>query len=240
MSRIATANKNGIKFLVSHACRESLDWWENKYNNWESFTFEVFDKFLSRDMTYIDLGTFTGQTILYAAQKVKSAYGVDLDPEAYLACIGNVETNEYDNVKVENIAISSHDGEVGIEEERIGTSGCQMDPFSPPKVRSMTIESLMSLWGINKCDFLKMDIEGGEEFCLPHMKKFFRKYDPTFFLSVHTHLGATSDVIIEATESFKYVYDSSWNNVKDELKTIIDSRMFSHKNQDYLFTNTKQ
>lgn len=231
-------NRNGVKFKVSHVCNEGLGWWENNYLGWETYTFKVFDKMLKKDMIYFDLGTFTGHTLLYASQKVSSVYGVELDPRAFEACKQNVITNGYSNVKLSHAAISDKDGEVGIHTGRIGSSGCYMmeRSLSEVGVRSLTIESLMNEWEVKSCDFVKMDIEGGEEFCLPAMQNFFETYKPILYLSVHKHLGATSTTVVESTNCFNYVYDKNFNNVKDALGDIIDSSDSEHGEQDYLFT----
>tara|TARA_R100001510_G_C7653858_1_gene212344 strand:- start:2966 stop:3691 length:726 start_codon:yes stop_codon:yes gene_type:complete len=237
---IAHINRNDIEFKVSHASNQGLSWWKYNYNNWEPHTFKVFDKLLKKDMVYLDIGTYTGHTLLYVAQKVKTVCGIELDPEAFKACEKNIETNNYSNVKLVHAAISNEDGEVGIEEGRIGSSGCYMtDSSSDTKVKSMTIESFMKKCEIKTCDFIKMDIEGGEEICLPAMQNFFKTYKPILYISLHKHLGATSHTLVESTRYFNYVYDKNFNNIKDSLGEIIDDNNSEHGEQDYLFTFTE-
>jgi len=232
-------SKNNINFNVSSVTQEGVGWWNNSYPTWEPNTFKVFDDLLTPNDVYIDLGTWSGPTILYAAQKVKQAYGIELDHVAYKACVDNVEANNYTNVQVDNIAISDIDGEVGVRQQSLGTSGCRIQENSSLKVKSLTMDSLMKFWNLDKCDFLKMDIEGAEEICLPTMESFFIKYNPLFYLSAHTHLGATSETIVNSTKSYKYVYDKTFTNIKDNLKEVIDKNSSSHGEQDYLFSNYK-
>ena len=229
--------KNDVSFKVAKVCKEGYHWWLINYKNWEEHTFDVFDKLLKKDMIYFDMGTFSGHTVLYAAQKVNKVYAVELDPRAYDACMQNIQINKYDNVVLEHAALSNVDGQSFIAQDRIGTSGCFMTSHGQIKVNSYTIESLMNKWDLNKCDFLKMDIEGGEETCLPAMKSFFKKHDPLFYLSVHKHLGVTPKTIVESTKNFKYVYDKSFSNIKDNLYQVIESQPNSHGEQDYLFSN---
>ena len=218
-------NRNGVELKVSHACGEGLEFWIYDYLGWEAHTFKVFDKILKKNMVYFDIGTFTGHTLLYAAQKVDSACGVELDLYAFEACEQNIATNSYSNVKLSHAAISDKDGEVGIREAKMGSSGCHMVDCSTADrlVRSLTIESLMDEWEVKTCDFIKMDIEGGEETCLPAMQNFFETHKPILYLSVHKHLGATSRTIVESTSCFNYVYDKNFNNIKDSLGEVIDS-----------------
>ena len=242
-------NRNGVEFKVSHACSEGLGFWVKNYLDWEPHTFKVFDKILKKDMSYFDIGTFTGHTLLYAAQKVNSVYGVELDLRAFEACKQNIATNSYSNAKLSHAAIYNKDGEVWIPTKRMGSSGCRVvepalyEEHSLPlrvkhlqPVRSLTIESLMNEWEVKTCDFIKMDIEGGEETCLPAMQNFFETHKPILYLSVHKHLGATSRTIVESTSCFNYVYDKNFNNIKDSLGEVIDSKACDHGEQDYLFT----
>jgi len=239
---LITVKKNNLTFKVIQVCNEGPNWWLTNYVNWESHTFDVFDKLLKKDMTFLDIGTFSGQTVLYAAQKVDKVYAVELDPRAYNACKQNIQANQYDNVVLEHAALSDSDGVTLIEDDRIGTSGCYMisgERSGGTKVNSYTIETLMNKWNLQKCDFLKMDIEGGEETCLPAMNSFFDKYDPLFYLSVHKHLGATAQTVDASTRHYKYVYDRTYTNVRDKLCEVIDSQSSSHGDQDYLFSNKK-
>ena len=230
-------NKNNVSFLISHTCHETHDWWLNNYEAWEPFTFKVFDHYLTPKSVYIDLGTFTGHTILYAAQKVKSAYGIELDPMAYEACKKNVLTNNLKNVNLINCAVANYDGEVGIKMDRIGTSGCGFDPQSSMKITCLTIESLLKVWGIKGCDFIKMDIEGSEEVCLPAMSEFLSKHTPDLLLSLHKHLGAKAETISNIKELYNFVYNKDFKNVKDILEEVINNKSHEHGEQDYLFTN---
>ncbi len=229
--------KNNLSFKVAEVCHEGPNWWLTNYIKWEKHTFDIFDKLLKKDMIYLDIGTFSGQTVLYAAQKVNKVYAVELDPNAYKACRKNIQVNEYSNVVLEHAALSDTDGETFIEKSRVGSSGCYMIPQGEIKVNSYTIESLMKKWKLDGCDFIKMDIEGGEEICLPAMKSFFKKYNPLFYLSVHKELGANSKTIVDSTKNYKYVYDQSYSNIKENLYEIINSQPSSHGEQDYLFSN---
>lgn len=232
------AEKNGIKFKVEATCNEGFSWWgPSNYPNWEKETFQVFDRFINSDSTYIDLGTFSGPTILYVAQKAKEVYGVELDPKAYKACKKNILANKYKNVKLEHAAISNRDGESPICTKALGSSSCRLTKEGNLRVPTFTIESLMKKWNLDKCDFLKMDIEGAEEICLPAMKNFFKKYKPVLHLSVHKCFGANPKTISNSLlDYYKYIYDSSFNYVGDNLINLINSGPDGFGN-DFTFTN---
>jgi FkbM family methyltransferase len=232
--------KNNSHFKICRTCREGPEWWLTNYSAWESHTFDFFDKLLHKDMTYLDIGTFSGHTVLYAASKVKEVFGIDLDPLSFQACFENVKCNEFSNVTIEHLGISGQDAQLFIEPSLVGTSGCRIIPDASPngafKVDTLTADSLMKRWKLDKCDFIKMDIEGGEELCLPTMGSFFERYKPLLYLSVHKHLGATAQTVVESTKDFNYVYNKSFTNVKDTLYEQIEAHSHHHGEQDYLFS----
>ncbi len=234
-------NKNNLSFEVVKSCNHPEVWWKNNYPGWEEHTFHFFDRLLKEDMTYFDIGTYCGLTILYACQKVRHAYGIDIDPSAFDACHSNIQVNNFKNVTLELAGLSGKDAARHIVDSLQGTSGCRLGApgtyQNNTKVECFTIESLINRWNVEKCDFIKMDIEGAEEECLPMMGSFFETYDPIFYLSVHKHLGATAKTIVESTQHYKYVYDKSYNNVYDNLYEEIESRAHSHGEQDYLFSS---
>lgn len=228
-------SRNGIKFKITSVCDEGFSWWNN-YNNWEKETFAVFDKYLRSDMVYFDLGTYTGQTVLYASQKVKKVYGVELDIRAFNACSENIKANNMTNIVVDNIAISSTNGYVDCT-GKLGGSSRRISNTKGSETESMTIESLMDKWGVNVCDFIKIDIEGAEEIILPAMKTFFSKHNPIVWLSVHRHYGATADTIVNSLgKIYNTVYDSLGNEVTGNLRSAINSGPSGFGN-DYLFIN---
>ena len=232
--------KNDIKFKVVATCNEGFSWWgSSNYPNWEKETFQVFDRFINSNSIYIDLGTFSGATVLYVAQKAKEVYGVELDPQAYKACKENILANKYQNTKLEHAAIFNKDGESPIYTEVLGSSSCRLMKEGNLKVTTLTIESLMQKWNLDKCDFVKMDIEGAEEICVPAMKNFFKKYKPVLHLSVHKYFGASAETISNSLlDCYKYIYDSSLNEISDNLINSINSGPEGFGN-DFTFTDEK-
>jgi len=220
-------DRNGVKFKIASVCDEGLSWWDN-YNNWEVETFAVFDKYLRSDMVYFDLGTYTGQTVLYASQKVKSVYGVELDYRAYGACKKNIEVN----------AISNVNGYVNCV-GKMGGSSRRISNNEGSETISMTIEALMDKWNVDTCDFIKIDIEGGEEIVLPSMNSFFSKHTPIVWISVHRHYGATANTVVNSLgKIYNTVYDSFGNKIIGDinLRNAINSGPSGFGN-DYLFIN---
>lgn len=55
----------------------SLSFWTDIYSSWENEMFEVFNKHLTKDKVFIDIGKWITPTSLYAARKSKQVYGIE-------------------------------------------------------------------------------------------------------------------------------------------------------------------
>src|SRR5580658_8197648 len=83
---------------------------------WESGTFAIFDRFLDREHSYIDIGAWIGPTLLYGCQLAKAAYGLEPDPLAYAELEQNIGLNKAiaSNVRLFNACIAPRSGEVAL------------------------------------------------------------------------------------------------------------------------------
>ncbi|PEC43110.1 hypothetical protein CON11_19670 [Priestia megaterium] len=56
-------SKNNINFSVTSNPLTQWIWNEMHQNNWEEETFEIFDRFLNNEHSYIDIGAWIGPTV---------------------------------------------------------------------------------------------------------------------------------------------------------------------------------
>ena len=240
---MVTVKKNNITInVVEHPTPGGLNWWINTYPDWEKETFEVFDKYLTKDMNYLDLGVFTGQTAIYAAHKVKHVYGVDLDIVALNACKANIAVNPVSNITIQHVAIADRNSYACLTGTPGGSSRRVMNfvdspigfQFQGEYVPTKTLFTLQKEWQIEKFDFIKIDIEGGEEFVLPSIQDYLKKHKPIVWLSVHRHYGATAKTIASvAKDCYNSIYDVNGKNVYENLEECIDNGPSGFGN-DYL------
>ena len=67
------------------------------------------------------------------------------------------------------VAVWERDGEVRFD-DRGPSWGRHVSSVGATRVRAMTVESILDAAGLEQCDLLKLDIEGGERTVLPRMK----------------------------------------------------------------------
>ena len=73
--------KNGELFLIKNS--DVSPFWRDVYGGWDNEMFEVFDRYLSKDKVFIDIGDWITPTSLYATRKSKYVYGIEYsDSEA--------------------------------------------------------------------------------------------------------------------------------------------------------------
>jgi len=176
--------------------REMMKFWNNHYGKaWEAHTFEVFDKYLSKDYGYLDIGAWIGPTILYGAHLAKRVYCFEPDRVAYQYLLNNISENR--DIKEKIIPF-----EFGISNQNterrfyVGTGSSSMSSLKP--IWSKKDSYLVTIYDfptamqkagidIQTINFIKIDIEGGEYDLIPSMLEYFEKEDcyPILYISLH-------------------------------------------------------
>lgn len=168
----------------------TIDYW-NVFNSgaWEPETFDVLNTYLSKEHSYIDIGAWVGPTVLYGSQLSKKCYAFEPDPIAFNFLSKNLKANpNITNVELFSNAISGESGKL-----KLGAKTGQGDSMSSVlwnegswEVDAFTLSDFVSRHHITDCNFIKMDIEGGEFAALPAAKNFLKLMKPTLYLSLHT------------------------------------------------------
>lgn len=203
-------------------------WNDVMQGSWEPSTFDIFQRFLSPDHTYLDIGCWIGPTLLYGCQIARSAYGLEPDPLAYRELERNIELNRplSNNVHLANLCIATHSGEVAFGSRGEGGDSTSSLLFGKKKthwtVKALTFADFLAQYAIRDVNFIKMDIEGGEYAIIPTMADWLRTHRPTLHLSLHPcylklkPLGLLGRVIKRLTATrrllntlrfYKHIYD---------------------------------
>jgi FkbM family methyltransferase len=158
---------------------------------WEPHTYRIMSRFINAGTVYCDLGAWIGPTVIYAARKCKQVVCFEPDPVAYRFLCWNVEMNELKNVMSFNIALADRNGM-----QRMSSFGANLgdsmtsllangQETNGVDVLTLTWETFTDITKIDKIDFLKIDIEGGEFALLPTLKEYLSLHRPIVYLSTH-------------------------------------------------------
>jgi len=167
-------------------------WPSVQEGTWEPHTFQVFDRFLDKDHSYVDIGAWIGPTVMYGCQLAKHCYTVEPDPVALKMLHKHLGLNEFENVTVFEGAISDKNGKMTLgcrannQQWQLGESMTSvLFGESSFTVSCYTLQEYFRFNGINDCNFIKMDIEGGEVFVLPQACPFLEELGLPLYMSFH-------------------------------------------------------
>lgn len=159
-------------------------------NSWEAATFEIFEKYLDKDHGYLDIGAWIGPTALFGAQLAKHCYAFEPDHFAYALLTRNIALNpDIKNLIALRYAIGAVKGksQLGVKDSRGDSMSSFIWSKDPLPVDTLSLADVFSEYGITDCNFIKMDIEGGEAIVLPAAKSYLQSLptSPTLYLSLH-------------------------------------------------------
>lgn len=157
--------------------------WEWKlemlFQKYEEETVDFFKKNILPGMSIIDIGAHVGYyTALFAklVGPTGTVYAFEPDKDNFGLLEKNVGNRK--NVHLFNEAISDKDGFIDFYKIK-GSTGChsliapQNDEVKKINIPTATIDSFIKKHHLNKVDFIKIDIEGGEYLALAGMQKLF-------------------------------------------------------------------
>lgn len=185
-------DNHGIKFNV--AVSENVAFWKSlERGDWEPNTFTIFDRYISADVAYFDIGAWIGPTVFYACHLARESYAFELDPVAYAELRSNVEANvdslESVQLATFEVAVTSDGAPVRIGNRHRGgdsrTSILFADAQMHWDVKSVRLEEFIAEYRISGRIFIKIDIEGGEYDLVPSFRNWLSRYDSTVLLSIH-------------------------------------------------------
>jgi len=142
---------------------------------WELFCRGEYDFNRAWDFrTVVDCGANVGMFMALAMMKSGKALhryvGVEADRESFrMLELQATSMAVRGKSHLLQAAVWDHDGEVGFD-DRGPSWGRHVSADGMGRVRAMTIESILDAAGLEECDLLKLDIEGGERTVLPRMK----------------------------------------------------------------------
>lgn len=181
---------------------------------WEPQTFDVFQRFLRPNRCYIDLGAWIGPTVLYGATLSRCVHALEPDPVAFAELSRNVGINSRlrHKIHLHAFGIAAQTGTAQLfvgglyygQQSQFGDSMSGLiaasGELSQPshEVQCMDLERFLELRAIDDCNFVKMDIEGGEYAVIPGLWRRLQRFGmPTLYVSFHAPELARRERLIQ-------------------------------------------
>jgi len=221
--------ENNGKFFYVNSEPFYWFWKELQTGGWEPGTFKIFDTFLDSNHSYIDIGAWIGPTVLYGCQLAKHCYAIEPDPLAFEQLKNNIDLNPElkSHVSLSNQCIADLCGITYLSPKpgsKGGDSSSSLvfkNSSNSWKVQAITLQQYILDNSIDDCNFIKIDIEGGEFSILPSLLDFLKQKKPTLHLSLHPQL--ISEVkkkmkkIYQVVDIYSYMYDNNLREIKKEF-----------------------
>ena len=215
---------------------EESDFWRSVCKRkWEPSTYVIFDEYLDAEHTYIDMGSWIGPTVLYGAQIAKHCFAVEPDVCALAILKENIQLNPslQERITLYEGCIGTKCGTVPFgNASAFGNSASSMlVPYAKEVtvVKSLTFDAFIKKFGVRECNFIKMDIEGGEVLVLPTMKDYIAAHKPTLHVSLHPfvfkHFKVDVPKMIDVFMMYTYVFtDAGIMMNRDELIDMLKKK----------------
>jgi FkbM family methyltransferase len=232
--QIREINLSGRAFRVV-ATSDSVGFWDTlQVGTWEPETFELLCTVTDQHV-YIDIGCWIGPTLLFAAQKSKSAFGFEPDPVAFEELKTNLRVNETRSwckkITLLPKAVSPKSGTLQIGNRQRSGDSTTSELFATHAISwtvpAIDLNEFIQEEGIkNSPLWIKIDIEGGEFALCPSLKSLWRAPTTTLYLSLHTAF-----LIQSKRRSNSYL-----SKVLTRLSVLYDhARLFSALSFPYLY-----
>jgi hypothetical protein len=164
--------KNGELFFIENDKNNpNLSFWKDNYSSWNNEMFEIFDKYLSVDKIFIDIGGWIGATSMYCSRKSKHIYAIEADITSFNDMKSKLKANCANNYTLINKAIYNIDNSYIL-------------------IDTITLETTIKKYNIDVIDIslIKVDIKGKEENILNSLYDIHTNYNIPIYICFYYSL----------------------------------------------------
>ena len=175
--------------IIANINNKYLSFWKDNYSSWNNEMFEIFDKYLSNDKIFIDIGGWNGATSIYCSRKSKHIYAIEADISAFNYMKTNLKANCANNYTLINKAIYNIDN---------------------AEMETITLETIIKNYNIDvsNISLIKVDIKGEEENILDTLYDIHIKYCIPLYISFHYNLWNDKNL-----DRFHYLSENNKNKI---------------------------
>ena len=159
---------------------------------YERAELNLLNRHLSEDSVFVDIGANFGLYSLVASQKITNSGEIicfEPFPKNYAALKKNISLNSKSYIISENIALGDKKDELKLyyqpNEKNLGiVSANFMENSKTIKVDVMSFDEYVKENGVDKIDFIKIDVEGFENQVINGMKKTLELFSPMILIEI--------------------------------------------------------
>jgi len=195
-----------LKINTSWSMGFSIYW--SGFHEFHEFLF--LNKFLKKDMVFVDIGANLGEYSLFAAKRLSFGKVLAFEPMPKMHALleENKALNQFDNIVILKYGLSAQEGMLPIHEIENAHEG--LSTFFPGNQKSRTITNVplkvfdaeVDSLGIERIDFIKIDIEGSELSALKGAIKSIQKFKPLVMVEINQQTYGMAGYSIDDVYSF--------------------------------------
>ena len=189
-------------------------------------------------MNVIDVGTNFGETLLHFASLSKTGTVIGFEPVPYIfeKCKSNIALNNFDNIILENLALSDSAEELIFNDPQNNNSGGVFlsRGSGTNKVNAITLDNYIDSKMITKVDLIKIDVEGFEMQVIKGAINTLKKLRPLLIIElIDTNLSKQNT---SSTEIIALLKTLGYNKVTDLKTGMVLPDNTSSLNMDAVFS----
>ena len=230
---IRTCTRNGITYRL-----DISDYMEHalyfNISNHVDFDRRMLYSLIREDYVCFDIGANIGETTLNFAQLAKNGkvYSFEPVPFLYERLKTNVGLNTFKNIELHNLAISDNSDDLFFEAPKnrnsSGISLTKENSNTSMRVASNTLDEFVSSKQIEKIDFIKIDVEGFENYVINGAKQTLKKFKPMLFVEIDNRYlipknTSEKKLLTQLQQEFSYTLYRIHGLEKIKINTIEDS-----------------
>jgi FkbM family methyltransferase len=186
-------------------------------NSYESMTLKTWFALTQKAKIIFDIGAYAGlYSLVSATVNTKSrVFAIEALDRNYSRLIINKSVNNLPNIKPFNLAVSDTDGEVNFNVflgDDILTTGASINEkvnvqnkiSSIKKVKSLTLDTFLTINNIPEVNLIKIDVEGVEVQVFKGMTKIFEQFKPSIICEFFFNNDEESFKITELLNKYNY------------------------------------
>lgn len=230
---IRNCTRNGITYRL-----DISDYMEHalyfNISNHVDFDRRMLYSLIREDYVCFDIGANIGETTLNFAQLAKNGkvYSFEPVPFLYERLTTNVGLNTFKNIELHNLAISDNSDDLFFEAPKnrnsSGISLTKENSNTSMRVASNTLDEFVSSKQIEKIDFIKIDVEGFENYVINGAKQTLKKFKPMLFVEIDNRYlipknTSEKKLLTQLQQEFSYTLYRIHGLEKIKINTIEDS-----------------
>jgi len=229
-------NSYGIKFIFDEKKNKKIgnyNWFVDvlKKQNWEPVTFKMFKEVSNPEKVAIDIGSWIGPTTIFLSKYFKKVISIEADIVSFESLTSNIEDNECKNVTLINKAFyNSEEDKIyfGVNSHKfdpvLGSSTSQSkkqsDDINDYSIDTISIFDLLKIVEPTDIEFLKVDIEGGDEDIFEEIITVGSNYGWKIWLSFHYGWWKNKDVS-RFTHILKFIKKVRMDEIEIPVESIL-------------------